>query len=123
MGRNPKTANARELRSWQERAGPDVRSDDSVGATHPTPSTRRKGSAVAITSRVGTRTDGIPSIRRDAAMDPAVLAPALSIRAENVLKELATDLTGECPPRGRWIPPERLLRNLTLRELQTARNC
>jgi hypothetical protein len=47
----------------------------------------------------------------------------LSVRAENVLKELATELTGENPPRGRWTPSEPLLQQLTYRHLTTARNC
>jgi hypothetical protein len=47
----------------------------------------------------------------------------LSVRAENVLKELAVELTGETPPKGRWIPPHELLRKLSFRHLLTARNC
>jgi len=47
----------------------------------------------------------------------------LSIRAENVLKELAAALTGEDPPRGRWVPPRSLLRKLNYSDLQVARNC
>jgi hypothetical protein len=58
---------------------------------------------------------------------PAAAAPAkpaeLSVRAENVLKELAVELTGETPPKGRWIPPHKLLRKLTFKHLLTARNC
>ena len=45
------------------------------------------------------------------------------MRAENVLKELAAELTGDSPPKGRWIPPDSLLRKLTFRHLKTARNC
>ena len=47
----------------------------------------------------------------------------LSVRAENVLKELAVELTGETPPKGRWTPPLELVRKLTFRHLLTARNC
>jgi hypothetical protein len=47
----------------------------------------------------------------------------LSIRAENVLKILAAELTGEAPPRGRWLPSDLLLQRLTYRHLATARNC
>jgi hypothetical protein len=47
----------------------------------------------------------------------------LSVRAENVLKQLAAELTGENPPKGRWVPPDRLLRKLRFRDLSTARNC
>lgn len=55
------------------------------------------------------------------------LAPAqgnvLSVRAENVLKEWAATLTGEDPPKGRWVPSGSLLRKLSYRDLQVARNC
>lgn len=47
----------------------------------------------------------------------------LSVRAENVLKELAVELIGENPPQGRWIPSDLLLQKLTYRHLSTARNC
>lgn len=53
----------------------------------------------------------------------APIAKALSVRAENVLKELAAELTGETPPKGRWLPPRKLLQKLTFRQLLTARNC
>ena len=54
---------------------------------------------------------------------PGEQPPGLSIRAENVLKELAVELTGEIPPKGRWVPPGELLEKLTFRHLLTARNC
>jgi hypothetical protein len=54
---------------------------------------------------------------------PAAKPTELSIRAENVLKELALELTGETPPKGRWTPPHELLRKLCFRHLLTARNC
>ncbi|NUR12022.1 MAG: hypothetical protein HOQ20_09290 [Bradyrhizobium sp.] len=47
----------------------------------------------------------------------------LSVRAQNVLKELAVELTGEQPPKGTWSPPRELLRVLTAERLATARNC
>lgn len=47
----------------------------------------------------------------------------LSSRAENVLKILAVELTGEEPPRGRWVPSELLLQRLSYKHLATARNC
>jgi len=47
----------------------------------------------------------------------------LSVRAINVLKELAAELTGEDPPKGAWTPPDELLRRLTARHLLSARNC
>jgi len=55
---------------------------------------------------------------------PAV-APikTLSVRAQNVLKELALELTGEQPPRGTWAPSRELLLALTMERLEAARNC
>jgi hypothetical protein len=47
----------------------------------------------------------------------------LSVRAQNVLKELATEVTGEQPPKGPWAPPRELLLALTAQRLMTARNC
>jgi hypothetical protein len=47
----------------------------------------------------------------------------LSVRAQNVLKELAVELTGEQPPKGNWSPSRELLRALTAERLATARNC
>jgi hypothetical protein len=47
----------------------------------------------------------------------------LSVRAENVLKILAVELTGEDPARGRWVPSDLLLQRLTYKHLATARNC
>lgn len=47
----------------------------------------------------------------------------LSVRAQNVLKELAVELTGEQPPKGNWAPSRELLRALTAERLATARNC
>lgn len=47
----------------------------------------------------------------------------MSVRAINVLKELAPELIGETPPKGEWVPPRDLLRRLTGRQLATARNC
>ena len=47
----------------------------------------------------------------------------LSVRAMNVLKELAVELIGDTPPKLGWVPPDRLLRKLTARHLATARNC
>ena len=47
----------------------------------------------------------------------------LSVRAQNVLKELAVELTAEQPPKGNWSPSRELLFALTAERLATARNC
>jgi hypothetical protein len=62
-----------------------------------------------------------PSLRGAADFGPTV--GALSVRAVNVLKELAPELIGQIPPKGAWVPPDDLLRRLTARHLVTARNC
>ncbi len=65
--------------------------------------------------------------RRMAAAAPGQPKPgpmkALSVRAQNVLKELAVELTGEQPPKGGWVPSRELLLALTAERLATARNC
>ena len=64
---------------------------------------------------------------------PPVVVPApkpvpgpmkkLSTRAQNVLKELAVELTDEQPPKGAWSPSRELLLALTAERLAVARNC
>lgn len=72
---------------------------------------------------------GRPSGRRDvpAAAIPRTPAAApmktLSVRAQNVLKELAPELSGEQPPKGTWAPSRELLLALTAERLAAARNC
>ncbi len=46
-----------------------------------------------------------------------------SVRAQNVLKELAFELTGEQPPKGAWAPSRELLLTLTAERLAAVRNC
>jgi hypothetical protein len=46
----------------------------------------------------------------------------LSVRALNVLKLLAAEMTGEDPRKG-WLPPNSLLREVTFERLARARNC
>jgi hypothetical protein len=67
----------------------------------------------------------------DASREPPVDRPAeaeapddkLSLRALNVLKMIAGEISGEIPPRNGWVPPEALLRQITTERLSTARNC
>jgi hypothetical protein len=47
----------------------------------------------------------------------------LSVRAINVLKLLADEILGEVPPQDDWIPPDALLRKITVERLSIARNC
>jgi hypothetical protein len=80
------------------------------------------GISAAVNTRQQAYRQGAAQIGALAAVPPAKPIE-LSVRAENVLKELAVELTGETPPKGRWIPPHGLLRKLTFRHLLTARNC
>lgn len=59
----------------------------------------------------------------DAAGPPSHMCDKLSVRATNVLKELAMEITGEAPPKGPWFPPVDVLRKLTLQQLRGAKNC
>jgi hypothetical protein len=47
----------------------------------------------------------------------------LSVRALNVLKLLAAEMTGETPPKGNWVPPASFLQSVTFDCLAKARNC
>jgi len=58
-----------------------------------------------------------PSASSEGADEP------LSGRAINVLKMLADEIMGEVPPRDDWVPPEALLRRITVERLSIARNC
>ena len=60
---------------------------------------------------------------REVSVDQQGSPRELSVRAENVLKMLALELTGDDPPQGRWTPSDLLLQRLTYRHLSTARNC
>ena len=55
---------------------------------------------------------------------PSEESPAcgLSIRALNVLKLLAAEMTGEDPPRN-WLPSRCFLKEVTFERLSRARNC
>ena len=57
------------------------------------------------------------------ARDERESASELSGRAINVLKMLANEIMGEVPPRDDWVPPEALLRRITIERLSIARNC
>jgi hypothetical protein len=65
------------------------------------------------------RNEGRPA----AAAGATAIPRGLSVRAVNVLKELAVELAGENPPKDGWIPSDLLLQRLTYRHLSTARNC
>jgi hypothetical protein len=62
-------------------------------------------------------------VHRGATASSPARGPELSNRAMNVLKILAAEMTGECPPRQRWTPSPALLREITYKHLVTTRNC
>jgi hypothetical protein len=68
---------------------------------------------------VVSKADGLPK----STVDQTRLRSELSVRAENVLKMLAMEMTGEIPPQGPWMPSDLLLERLTYRHLASARNC
>jgi hypothetical protein len=119
MLRNLKTANVQKGNSWPETGGESAANSRSAHATSATVSMHGQNPASAFGAGLKTRSGTLSSTLKDGSEPPAVL----SIRAENVLKVLAPELTGETPPKGRWIPPAELLRKLGYSDLLGARNC
>jgi len=117
MLRKLKTSNARECDSWPENGSGTAASGDAARSI----ARRDNKPAPAFRPQIASFTSSSSS-REVLAEAPAQSTP-LSIRAENVLKNLAPELTGETPPKGRWIPPARLLRSLSYSDIVGARNC
>jgi hypothetical protein len=123
MARTLKAEKANERRSWRGEAETDSKNEP-VTASHAVVPARTKPSLSAVNTRFGTTPEKAAAIPKDIAKEPAIADPdRLSVRAENVLKELAAELAGETPPKGRWIPSDDLLQKLTFKHLLTARNC
>lgn len=121
MVRNIKAVKADERHSWRGRAETDATGDVALPKRTATPA-RVRTPLAAVSARFATITETVSPIPEDASNPVATPAP-LSVRAENALKELAAELAGESPPKGRWTPPDHVLRKLTFRHLVTARNC
>jgi len=64
-----------------------------------------------------------PPEHADDAGETGKACDPLSVRAINVLKILAGEIMGLVPPRDDWVPPEPLLRKITVERLSIARNC
>lgn len=122
MARQVTVAGARKRRSWpqeverQEPARPavegsDARAPQAGDASRPLEPRNRSN---------GQRGPAVGSVQAKRAPGPM---QKLSVRAQNVLKELAVELTGEHPPKGTWAPSRELLLALTAERLATARNC
>ncbi len=103
MARQTTVAGARKRRSWPQEA-------ERPEAAWPAEGNRPTG-------------ERGPAIGSAQAKRAPVPMKRLSVRAQNVLKELAVELTGEQPPKGNWSPSRDLLRALTAERLATARNC
>jgi len=114
-----KATNARRRDTWQQRAGAGlVRDGTGISAQTSTP-----GEGPAAGAGFAMRLKNASLIPNNVSTEPAARSDPLSTRAENVLKELAVEITGEAPPRGRWIPTGELLRKLRFSDLAVARNC
>jgi len=78
-------------------------------------------------STIEARPEATPTAALPVPLGATALVPThgfgLSNRALNVLKILAVEMTGECPPRERWTPSPALLREITYKRLIAARNC
>jgi hypothetical protein len=123
MAPSVKAGNARRRHSWQQAAEMDAGNSDIGLPTAKAVAMRGKRFPATVSADFATRSKNVSPISKRAASAPAAGPAHLSIRAENVLKELASELTGENPPKGRWIPSAELLRKLTFGRLLTARNC
>ena len=123
MARQTRVASVRKRRSWpqeaerQEAAWPAGEGTDQRAATQSDEAPRI---AESRARPAGPRGAPVGSVHAKRAPGPM---KKLSVRAQNVLKELAVELTGEQPPKGNWAPSRALLRALTAERLATARNC
>ena len=118
MLRHLKAATRKRRNRWQEDSGTATNGDADLR----TPATISLHGNNAPCSGARARPGNVSSILKDVSAAPAQ-GDVLSVRAENVLKELAAELTEEDPPKGRWVPSGHLLRKLSYRDLQAARNC
>jgi hypothetical protein len=69
------------------------------------------------------RDQRVPDDRGEINLAAAGIDIGLSVRALNVLKMLADEVTGEIASRDAWIPSDALLRKITTERLSLARNC
>lgn len=113
------TANARPRQSCRNQAKRAAESDGTLtGLAKTAAQDEQQPQSSGARLSVLPRTDSACLPRLSTEQDTG-----LSVRAENVLKVLAVELTGETPPQGRWIPSDLLLQRLTYKHLATTRNC
>ena len=123
MGQSKKAGKARPRRSSQDEVGIAAESGESVPVKLAETPDWEGSSAAYPSAHFKFVSNGPPDSSPDVFIEPAAMPSRLSVRAENVLKELAMELIGESPPQGRWIPPDLLVQRLTYKDLSTARNC
>jgi len=116
MVRRTTTAGARKRQPWLREAEQRAGHGEGQRASHQSGDPLR---TVADARRPAHRGKG----KSDRSSPEPVPLKALSVRAQNVLKELAVELTGERPPKGAWVPSRELLLALTAERLAIARNC
>ncbi|WP_339036246.1 hypothetical protein WHZ78_01910 [Bradyrhizobium symbiodeficiens] len=118
MARQTPVAGARKQQAWPHAAERQAtEGSDRHAAPQPGDAARTAEPRNRPTGRHGLVVGSVHSKRQPGPMQK------LSVRAQNVLKELAVELTGEQPPKGTWSPSQKLLRALTAERLATARNC
>ncbi|WP_441279897.1 hypothetical protein [Bradyrhizobium sp. 63_E2_N1_3] len=127
MARQTTVASARKRRSWpQEAERPEAAWPAGEGSDQRAAPQSGDASRVSepCSRSAGRRGPVVGSVQ---AKVQAKRAPGpmqkLSVRAQNVLKELAVELTGEQPPKGNWLPSRELLLALTAERFATTRNC
>ncbi|MCK1721206.1 hypothetical protein IVA81_26530 [Bradyrhizobium sp. 141] len=123
MPRQTTVAGTRKRRSWpQEAERQEAARPAGEGSDQRVSPQSGDGSRMSEprSRSVGQRGPAVGSVQ---AKRTPVPMQRLSVRAQNVLKELAVELTGEQPPKGTWSPSRELLLALTAERLATTRNC
>ena len=115
-----KAISVRPRQSWPE--GSDIPAGDNV-QERPRKTPARDEERITSSDTNFSIVPTIAPHKSGVSTDRGLAPNELSVRAENILKVLAAEVTGEIPPRGRWIPSNALLKKLTYRHISTARNC
>ncbi|MCK1277676.1 hypothetical protein IVB46_20915 [Bradyrhizobium sp. 61] len=122
MARQTTVAGARKRRSWPQEAERPGAASLAMGNDQRTMPQFGEATRMSEPANRPAGERGPPIGSAQAKRVPAPMK-RLSVRAQNVLKELAVELIGEQPPKGSWLPSRDLLRALTAERLATARNC
>lgn len=80
-------------------------------------------SVFTINTCFGAGREPVPQAPNGGAGGENVEPCELSVRALNVLKLLAAEMTGKSPPKENWVPPTSFLQGVTFDCLAKARNC